>query len=232
MGKTSKYPSYSAGTISVNGQNKATTYKNGNSITSNYNMSDAEKSVYDYVQNSLASSIPTVNIFDEETKKDIQSQLDAYTLQGQKIVNSIYTPMLNSLKTDIASRFGNFDNSVFIDNLNAIESNRADAINNLAQDVIAKRSELVNNELSQRYTYLNFLQDIQNQVNSNILNFINNSQSNSNSGNSYNAQAYAANQASKSTFGNYANLASGVLSTMGPYGMAASTALQIAKNYA
>lgn len=104
-------------------------------------------------------------------------------------------------------------------------------MSNLAQDITAKRDELVNNELAQRYTYLNFLQDLQNQTNSNILNYISGSQNNSSSGNSYNANAYAANQSSSSGFGSYANLASGVLSAMGPYGMAASAALQIAKQY-
>ena len=52
-----------------------------------------------------------------------------------------------------------------MDNLNSIEANRAESINNLAQDVMAKRDELINNELSQRYTYLSFLQDVQNQMN-------------------------------------------------------------------
>lgn len=61
------------------------------------------------------------------------------------------------------------------------------------------------------------------------MNYISGSQSNSSSGNSYNAQSYNASQSSGSTFGKYANLASGVLSTMGPYGVAASAALQIAK---
>lgn len=43
MGKSSKkYPQYSAGTISINGNSKASTYKTGNNIYSNYNMSDAE----------------------------------------------------------------------------------------------------------------------------------------------------------------------------------------------
>ena len=231
MGKSSKYPSYSGGTISINGENKATTTQQGNNIVSNYNMSDAEKNIYNYAQNSLASSLPSVNVFDENTQKNLQSQLDAYTLNGQKLINNIYTPMIDDLKTDIASRFGNFDNSIFMDNLNSIESNRAESINNLAQDVLAKRDELVSNELSQRYTYLGFLQDLQNNINSNILNYISGSQQNSSSGNSYNAQAYAANNSSSSPLSNYANLASGVLSTMGPYGMAASAALQIAKNY-
>lgn len=214
MGKSSKY---STGTINLNGQTKAQTYKKGNNVISNYNMSDAEKRAYNYAQNSFANSLPSINVFDADTQKNLQSQLDAYTLQGQKMVNSIYTPMLNNLKTDIASRFGSFDNSAFMDNLNAIESNRADAINNLAQDITAKRSELINNELSQRYTYLNFLQDIQNQTNSNILNFANSSQSNSNSGNNFNSR--------NSGLSQYANLASNI------YDTSASAALQIAKMY-
>ena len=231
MGKKSKYPSYSTGTVKLNGQTKATTYKNGNNVISNYNMSDAEKRAYDYAQNSFANSLPNVNIFDENTRNNLQSELNAYTLNGQKLIDKMYSPMLNDLKTDIASRFGNFDNSVFLNNLNGIESNRADAINSLAQDVSAKRSELINNELPQRYSYLNFLQDLQNQMNSNAMNFINGSQSNSSSGNSYNTQAYTANQSSNSGLGGYMNLASNVLSNFGPYGAAASAALQIAQKY-
>ncbi len=231
MGKSSKYPSYSGGTISINGENKASTTQNGNTINSNYNMSDDERRAYEYAQKSFADSLSKINIFDDDTKKNLQSQLDAYTLNGQKIINDIYTPMLEDMKTDVASRFGNFDNSVFMDNLNEIETKRAESVNNLAQDVLAKRDELISNELAQRYTYLGFLQDIQNQMNSNILNYITGSQQNSSAGNNYNAQAYAANQSSNSTFSNYANLASGALSMMGPYGMAASAALQIAKQY-
>lgn len=231
MGKKSKYPSYSTGTVKLNGQTKATTYKNGNNVISNYNMSDAEKRAYNYAQNSFANSLPNVNIFDENTRNNLQSELNAYTLNGQKLIDKMYSPMLNDLKTDIASRFGNFDNSVFLNNLNGIEANHADAINSLAQDISAKRSELINNELSQRYSYLNFLQEIQNQMNSNAMNFINGSQSNSSSGNSYNAQAYTANQSSNSGLGGYMNLASNVLSNFGPYGAAASAALQIAQKY-
>ena len=217
--------------MSINGNPKASTYKVGNNIFSNYNMSADEKKAYDYAQKSLGDSLSSVNVFDENTQKNLQAQLDAYTLNGQKLINNIYSPILNNLKTDVASRFGNLDNSVFMDNLNSIEANRTEAINNLAQDIMSKRNELVNNELSQRYTYLSFLQDIQNQINSNAINFISGSQANSSSGNNYNAQAYNAMKSSGKSFGTYANLASGVLSSMGPYGMAASAALQIAKNY-
>lgn len=228
MGKTSKYPAYTTGTINVNGQTKAQTSKHGNNVVTNYNMSDTEKQAYDYAQKTFANSLPSVNIFDEDTQKSLQAQLNAYTKQGQKMVDNIYTPMLDNLKNDIASRFGNFDNSVFMDGLKNIEANRADAINNLAQDITAKRSELINDELAQRYAYLNFLQDIQSQANSNILSFVNNSQDNSSSGNSYNAQAYNANQKARNE---YTNLTSNILGNMGTYDIAQIVIKNIAKNY-
>ena len=71
MGNKSQYPSYSTGTVNINGQTKATTYKKGNNVISNYNMSDAEKKAYDYAQNSFANSLPNVNIFDENTRNKL-----------------------------------------------------------------------------------------------------------------------------------------------------------------
>ena len=98
MGKSSKYPSYSSGTINVNGSTKATTYKHKNNVITDYNMSDDEKRAYEYAQKSFADSLSKVNVFDEDTKKNLQSQLDAYTLNGQKIINNMYEPMLDDLK--------------------------------------------------------------------------------------------------------------------------------------
>ena len=210
MGKTSKSPSFSGGTININGSNKVTTYKRKGNIITNYNMSDAERQAYDYAQKSFADNLASVNVFDDDTKKNLQSQVDAYTLNGQKMINNLYTPMLESLKNDVASRFGNFDNSVFMDNLNAIENKRADSMNSLAQDILAKQDEVVNNELTKRYTYLSFLQDVQNQINSNMLNLINASRQNSTAGNNYNQSS-----GSSGLFGgmtNYANLAANIAS--------------------
>lgn len=233
MGKSSKYPSYSTGTVNLNGQAKASTYRRGNNVISDYNMSDAEKQAYDYAQKTFANSLKSLNTFDKTTQKNLNSQLNAYSQKGQKMIGDMYTPILNNLKNDIASRFGNFDNSVFMDNLNSIEANRAESMNALAQDVLSKRDELVGNELNRRYAYLGFLNDIQKQVHSNALSLIGSSQQNSASGNSYNTQAYAANQASGGgSFGNYANLASTAMTAFGgPYGAAAGTALQIASKY-
>lgn len=192
MGKKSKYPAFSNGSVSVNGQTIATTSQNGNTINSNYNMSDTEKDLYNYIQDSFSDSLKNVNVFDDETKKDLQSQVDAYTNKGLDIINDTYTPMINDLKNDIASRFGNFDNSVFMDNLNSIESSRADAMNSLAQDVMTQQSNLINDELSRRYNYLNLLNGTQNQMINNILSYLGAAMQNSSAGNSYNQASYNA----------------------------------------
>lgn len=200
MGKSSKYPSYSGGSVSVNGNNVASQYKSGNTVNSNYNMSNTEKGIYDFAQNTLLNSLPQMNVFSGETQKNLNSQLEAYKNRGIQSINDIYTPMMNNLKTDIASRFGNLNNSVFFDNLNAIEKNRANAISDLSQDVEAQRSSLYNDELNRRYNYLNFLNNLQNQINNNVMNYLGIAQNNSSSGNSYNQAAYNANMSSKQGF--------------------------------
>lgn len=195
MGKSSKYPSYSAGTASINGTPVATTYKKGNTVNSNYNMPTNEKNIYDYAQKSLLSSLPNINVFSGSVQNDINSQLEASKNRGIQDINNLYTPVINNLKNDIASRFGNFNNSAFLDKLNVIENNRANAISDLVQDLQAQKSNLYNNELANRYNYLNFLSNLQNQINSNALNYMNVSQGNSASGNSYNQSAFNATNA-------------------------------------
>ena len=46
MGKSS----FTNGTVRVNGQTKASTYKKGNTVYTDYNMSPYEKQAYDYPQ--------------------------------------------------------------------------------------------------------------------------------------------------------------------------------------
>lgn len=169
MSKTSKS---SGNNISINGQSKVSSYNDGNTTYTNYNMSDAEKAVYDYAQNALKNNVSQVNVFSPDTLKNMQSQINAYTKKGQDVINNTYTPQITSLKNDIASRFGNLDNSSFLNNLNSITDKQAQAESSLAQDVTAKQNELVSDELQQRYNFLNFMNDLQNQVNDNVLNYV------------------------------------------------------------
>lgn len=184
------YPSYSGSNVSVNGNNLSSTSLSSGVLNTNYQMSNAEKAIYDYAQGALASLLPQVNTFSADTQNSLQSQIDAYTSQGTKTIDSVYTPMIKNLQNDIASRFGNFDNSIFMDNLESIEDKRASAVSSFAQDVMAKKNDLVNNELNNRYSYINLLNTMQNQPVQNALNYINAALGGSASANSYNNNLY------------------------------------------
>ena len=192
MGKKTKYPSFSGGSVSVNGENRASTYKKGNTVYSNYNMPEVEKGIFDYAQNSLLTSLPKINEFSPEVRSDINSQIEAYKNRGLQSINDMYAPIINNARNDIASRFGNLNNSMFFDRLNAIENNRANALVSLAESLQAQRSNLYNNELANRYDYLNFMNALQNQINNNALNYMGLATSNSSAGNSYNQAKYNA----------------------------------------
>ena len=93
--------------------------------------------------------------------------------------------MLDDLQNDIASRFGNLDNSIFLDNLSDIEDKRLEAVSDFAQDVQTYRQDLINDELSNRYNYLDYLNNYRQQINSNILDMLGFGQGLSNLSNSY-----------------------------------------------
>ncbi len=154
----------------INGSPKLTTVtdKYGNQTT-NYNMSEWEKLAYDYAEKEFANNLKNINVFSKDTLESLNNQIEAYKQSGIKKIEEIYTPMLKDLQNNIAQRFGNLDNSIFLDKLSEIEGKRADSISALTQDITAKENELVSDELAKRYNYLSFLNGYQNQVLSNAL---------------------------------------------------------------
>ncbi len=204
MGKTSKNtttatPSNSSSVISVNGTPLVTTKTDGGSISSNYNFSDAEKATNDYVQNALLSGIASINTFLPETINNINSQIDAYTQSGIDTINDTYTPMIKSLEEDVASRFGNLDNSIFLDSLGGLESKRSDAMSDLAQGILSKKSELIDDELNRQYSYLNFLTDYKDQTFSNMITALELGKSSLSLNNDYQSDVYNYSNASNSS---------------------------------
>ncbi|MBR2385822.1 hypothetical protein IKA92_00815 [bacterium] len=178
MSKTNKNSSWSK-TISVNGKPKIQTItdEDGNS-TSNYIMSPWEKLAYEYAEKEFAENIDDLNVFSEETLKSLNEQVDAYTKGGIAKIDEIYSPMIKNLQNDVASRFGSLDNSIFLEKLDALEDKRAKSVAALSEDIKAKESELIEEELDKRYDYLNFLNNYQGQ-------FLQNTSNNSVKGNPY-----------------------------------------------
>lgn len=215
MGKHSSYPKYSTGNIVVNGQTVATTTKDedNNTINSSYNMSDSEKNIYNSIQNSLSSSLK--NLFDFTDKQDIwDKELDAYKQKGIEEINSIYTPMETNLKNDIASRFGNFDNSIFMDNLSDITYNKAKAVAELSDSLLEKQDELYSDEMTNRINYISLLSNLNTVMNNNMLSYLQAAQSNAESGNNHNDKAYNASNSGSwlDTIGTISNIGSQMLS--------------------
>lgn len=223
MGKKSKYPEYSTGTITVNGKTVASTTKdkNHNVVSSNYNMNDNEKKIYDSIQSNLYSSLSSLFDITDADKKTWNSQLNAMKSQGIQQINDIYTPLETNLKNDIANRFGNLDNSVFMDNLNEITDKKSQAISALSNTLLAAQGDLYSNELNNRINSISFLNNLNSAMNNNILNFTNAAMNNSTSGNNYNSNAYNAT--------NSGNLWSNLLKTGNTFVNAAGTAAKFMK---
>jgi len=234
MSKKSKYPSYSSGSITVNGKEVASTRKSGNKIDSSYNMTDAEKSIYDGIQSNLASSLKNLYSISDEKQEQWNNELKAYKNAGLKQINEIYTPMVNDLRDNIASRFGNLDNSVFMDNLDTITDKQAQAVSDFSNDLLNKQSELYSSEIANRLSFISLLGNLNSAMNSNMMNYMQMALSNSESGNNYNNQAYQASNANSgflnSAIGAVGKLGSAALSYYTKGGTAAKAGQNVASS--
>lgn len=190
MGKKSKYPAYSGGSVVVNGKTKAYTQRIGNDVVSKYYMSDAEQKIQDSILDNMDSSLENLFNITSPQRHEWQNTLDAMKREGISNINDIYTPMENNLKNDIAMRFGNLDNSTFLNNLKKITDNKSKAVAQLGNDLALMQDDLYTNELQNRINTLNFLDGFNTSFNNNMLNYMGLANQNSSSGNSYNQMAY------------------------------------------
>lgn len=206
MGKRSKkYPSYTGGSVVVNGKTVASSTKDkkNNIISSSYNMSDNEKKLYNSIQKGMNSSIQNLFNISDQQRKEWGNQINALKNQGIDEINSIYNPMETNLRNDVARRFGNIDNSVFIDNLNSITDKKSKAIADLSNDLLSTQNDLYNQELQNRINTITLLSNLNSIMNNNIINYTNLANANASSGNSYNHNAYTstANNSSSNMWG-------------------------------
>lgn len=192
MGKASKYPAYSGGAVNINGFNVAKTSKKGNSVNSDYYMDKTQKQIYNSIQNNMADVLTNLFSISDAQRQEWNNQLSAMKNVGISNINNIYTPLQNNLKNDVASRFGNLDNSVFLDKLNAITNNKSQAIADLSNNLALAQSDLYNQEIQNRINLLNLLDNLNNSINSNILSSLGLANQNSNFGNQYNQARYQA----------------------------------------
>src|SRR5574344_153133 len=211
------YPTYTNSALGINGIPTASSTMSNGTLSTNYTMTDAQKAVYNYAQQALASILPQLNTLFPEVQNSMNSQINSYIQNGINDINNIYTPMITSLENDVASRFGNLDNSVFLDKLSGIESNRSNAINSFAQDILSKKNSLENDQLNRQYTYANLLDGLQNEYYNNALSALNLAINSSTSANNYNSNLY--NSLYKQALANSSNnsIASSLANALGLY---------------
>ena len=190
--KTKKNPT---GSFSLSGGPSAS-YKNGNTTVK---LNDAQQNAFDFAQNSFAENLGSINVFSPETLQQLKTQVNAYKNNALEELNNTYTPLLQEVRNDAAKRFGNLDNSVFLNNLETVENQRAKAISKFSQDVASKEDELIRQQLQERYDYLNFLNSYQKQIINDALNIAGLVNTNANTNGKYQANAYTDNT---STIGN------------------------------
>lgn len=192
MSKVStNYPSYSSSEVSLGGSTASTGVSDG-VLTSSYDMSDSESSIYNYALSTLANILPQLNTFDSETKSSINSEVDAYRNSGIQDINNLYNSSLYDIEGDIASRFGNLDNSIFKDDVSDLESERSNAVSSFAQDVLSKQSELESDELTKRYALVELLSGLSDGIYGNALSALSSVLGSSSSLNNYNSDLYSA----------------------------------------
>jgi len=213
MGKSTKYPSYSGGTVSINGKNVAKTSKKNNTVNSNFNMGKTEASIYNSIQNNMSNVLSDLFTISDPQRQEWQQQLSALKNVGIANINDIYTPLQNNLRNDIASRFGNLDNSVFLDNLNAITTNKSKAIADLSNNLALTQNDLYNKEIQNRINLLALLDGLNNSINNNILSYLGLANQNANSGNQYNQARYQATVSQNSPLTQIAKLGASALAT-------------------
>ena len=151
-------------------------------------------SIYDGIQSNLDTTLQDIFSISDAKQEQWNQTLDTYKEKGIKQINDIYDPMQNALKNDIASRFGNLDNSIFMDNLSNITENKAQAVADLSDSLIMKQNDLYSTEMANRMNYISLLSGLYSNFNSQMLNYMQLANANTASGNNYNQLAYQANQ--------------------------------------
>ena len=78
MGKKSKtkYPTFAGGNVTIDGRNVASASNNNGVISTSYNMSDAERKIYNSVQDNLGSSLKNLFSISEPQRREWTNKLN------------------------------------------------------------------------------------------------------------------------------------------------------------
>jgi len=174
-GSEPKHPSYAYGELRYGDALLGKTYRDpqtGN-LVNQYTPDPFEEQRRALVQskmNDIISNFGTVSpskasMYDALEKNFITDATQKYMQE--------YLPTVQSLKEDIASRFGTLNSSNFLDRLDSLENNKSNAFADIINKGLSYKNELINQDESSRLNQLKALSAILSQDNGNLIDALN-----------------------------------------------------------
>lgn len=162
-------PSYKSGVIKYGDKVVGKTYydsKTG-SIVTQYLPDAAEEQRKSLIQTKINSILGTLGQTSAETATSYDNMKSSFVNDATATFNKAYTPALDSLRENIASRFGSLNNSEFFNNLNNLEKNRSSALAEIATKGESLKTDLYNQDENKKLSELSVLNGMLNNTQSN-----------------------------------------------------------------
>ena len=202
-------PAFSASGVYMDGIQRAKTYKDPvtGELRTEYISDPNELAQKKAREAQIAAYEGQINTFDPSLTSQWDKIRNDYINRNSKEFDQQWDKSSRNTLNDIVSRFGNTDTSIYRDSMKDLDRIKADAYTKIAQDASVTGEQLKQQELQNRYNYLNQLrqgiQDYNTERNtlfdqanngSSLINNYNNQQFGTNAG-IYSAQLNSYNQA-------------------------------------
>ena len=140
------------------------------SIVTQYLPDPAEQAAKQQAQFKLNDVMSTLGKTAPEMSAQFDQTKQAFINSASKSFQEQYDPALQSLREDIASRFGTLNSSQFISGLNGLEKNRASALADIASTGESVKADLVNQEEARKLSEMQALGGVLSDAQSALLN--------------------------------------------------------------
>jgi len=139
-------------------------------IVTQYLPDPAEQAAKQQAQLKLNDVMSTLGKTAPEMSAQFDQTKQAFINSASKSFQEQYDPALQSLREDIASRFGTLNSSQFISGLNGLEKNRASALADIASTGESVKADLVNQEEARKLSEMQALGGVLSDAQSALLN--------------------------------------------------------------
>ena len=139
-------------------------------IVTQYLPDPAEQAAKQQAQLKLNDVMSTLGKTAPEMSAQFDQTKQAFINSASKSFQEQYDPALQSLREDIASRFGTLNSSQFISGLNGLEKNRASALADIASTGESVKADLVNQEEARKLNEMQALGGVLSDAQSAMLN--------------------------------------------------------------